>query len=426
MSPLASLLMLLLLWGSACAGVWGSPAGTGAGQQPQSPQRFPVSRYRSYQLRVQEVVTVQEGLCVSIPCTFSHPWMGWVRSDPAHGYWFREQTDVLTGAPVATNNPERKVEEGTRGRFQLLGDPRDGSCSLLVRDARRQDAAKYFFQVERGNIVKYNYKEHMVTLRVTDLMQKPDIYVPETLEPGCPATLLCVFPGDSEGCPSPTFSWTGVALSSQGAAPRNYISFSVLPVTPRPQDHKAWLTCGVELKNGVSASNTVQLRVAHAPKDLVIHVFLGTSVREPLGKDSRVDVKKGQFLRLLCEADGHPPPTLSWVLNDRVLSWSPPSGPRSLILERPQVGPEDAGRYTCRAENRLGSPQRWLDLSVQYPPENLTVVVSPTNRTGMKEGREPHRGPRTTPGPMADVVLVAVTAAAVKTLLLSLCLTFSM
>ncbi|XP_011821394.1 PREDICTED: sialic acid-binding Ig-like lectin 11 [Mandrillus leucophaeus] len=72
---------------------------------------------------------------------------------------------------------------------------------------------------------------------------------------------------------------------------------------------------------------------------------------------------------------------LSWVLQDRVLSLSHPWGPRTLGLELPGVKAGDSGRYTCRAENRLGSQQRALDLSVQYPPENLRVMVSQANRT---------------------------------------------
>ncbi|XP_048647175.1 sialic acid-binding Ig-like lectin 11 [Marmota marmota marmota] len=99
------------------------------------------------------------------------------------------------------------------------------------------------------------------------------------------------------------------------------------------------------------------------------------------GNFSHLEVQKGQFLRLLCAADSHPPATLSWVLEDRVLSWSCPLGPRTLELQLPVVKPGDSGLYTCRAENRLGTQQGTLDLSVQYPPEDLRVTVSQENRT---------------------------------------------
>ncbi|KAM6223606.1 uncharacterized protein ACDL77_014311 [Rhynchocyon petersi] len=408
--PAAEMLVLLLLlvWGGVeCAGR-GLQAGAEANAEAGSPPDTVGQQSQNHQLPGQ--VTVQQGLCVSIPCNFSHPQDGGGDPGSVLGYWFQGGTD--SGDPVATNDPARRVKEGTQGRFQLLGDPRNGSCSLLIRDANKSDGATYFFQAKRGDKT-LTFVDHKLSLTVTDLTQKPDIYVPETLEPGHLATLLCVFPGHSEGCPPPRISWSGAALSPQGAGPRNS-SFSVLTLTPKPQDHNSTLTCHVNVSHGVSASSTVRLSVAHAPKDLVINVSVtDTPALEPQRNGSSLEVKKGQFLQLLCEADGHPPPTLSWVLNNRVLSWSPPSGPRTLVLERPQVGAEDTGRYTCRAENRLGSQHSWLDLSVQYPPENLRVMVSPANRS-------------VTPGSMSDVVLVAITAAVVKTLLLGLCLTFSM
>ncbi|XP_050627487.1 sialic acid-binding Ig-like lectin 16 isoform X1 [Macaca thibetana thibetana] len=362
--------------------------------QPQSPEMLllplllPVlgagslNKDPSYSLQVQRLVTVQEGLCVMVPCNLSYPWDGWKESTAAYGYWFKEGTNTNTGAPVATNNQSREVEMSARGRFQLTGDPGKGSCSLVIRDAQREDEARYFFRVERGTYVRYNFRNNGFLLQVTALTQKPDVYIPETLEPGQPVTVICVFDWASEECPAPSFSWTGTALSSQGTKPTTS-HFSVLSFTPSPQDHDTDLTCHVDFsRKGVSAQRTVRLRVAS---------------------------QKGQFLRLLCAADSQPPATLSWVLQDRVLSLSHPWGPRTLGLELPGVKAGDSGRYTCRAENRLGSQQRALDLSVQYPPQNLSVMVSQANRTGKS-------------GPVTGLVLVAVGEMATKILLLCLCL----
>ncbi|XP_012506577.1 PREDICTED: sialic acid-binding Ig-like lectin 8, partial [Propithecus coquereli] len=103
------------------------------------------------------VVTVQEGLCVHVPCSFSYPRDGWTDSDPVHGYWFREVADIGRNAPVATNNPARKVQEETQGRFHLLGDPGRNNCSLSIRDARRRDNGSYSFWVERGRNAKWSH-----------------------------------------------------------------------------------------------------------------------------------------------------------------------------------------------------------------------------------------------------------------------------
>ncbi|XP_028694669.2 sialic acid-binding Ig-like lectin 11 isoform X7 [Macaca mulatta] len=304
--------------------------------QPQSPEMLllplllPVlgagslNKDPSYSLQVQKQVTVQEGLCIMVPCNLSYPWDGWNESTAAYGYWFKEGTNTNTGAPVATNNPSREVEMSARGRFQLTGDPGKGSCSLVIRDAQREDEAQYFFRVERGTYVRYNFRNNGFLLKVT-----------------------------------------------------------VISFTPSPQDHDTDLTCHVDFsRKGVSAQRTVRLRVAYAPRDLVISISRdNTSALKPQENLTHLEARKGQFLRLLCAADSQPPATLSWVLQDRVLSLSHPWGPRTLGLELPGVKAGDSGRYTCRAENRLGSQQRALDLSVQYPPENLRVMVSQANRT---------------------------------------------
>nr|XP_028694670.1 sialic acid-binding Ig-like lectin 16 [Macaca mulatta] len=355
--------------------------------QPQSPEMLllplllPVlgagslNKDPSYSLQVQRLVTVQEGLCVMVPCNLSYPWDGWKESTAAYGYWFKEGTSTNAGAPVATNNQSREVEMSARGRFQLTGDPGKGSCSLVIRDAQREDEARYFFRVERGTYVRYNFRNNGFLLQVTALTQKPDVYIPETLEPGQPVTVICVFNWASEECPAPSFSWTGTALFSQGSKPTTS-HFSVLSFTPSPQDHDTNLTCHVDFtRKGVSAQRTVRLRVASWEGD-------GNGVWS-----SVLEAQKGQFLRLLCAADSQPPATLSWVLQDRVLSLSHPWGPRTLGLELPGVKARDSGRYTCRVENRLGSQQRALDLSVQYPPQNLSVMVSQANRTVLENLR---------------------------------------
>nr|XP_020138791.1 sialic acid-binding Ig-like lectin 11 [Microcebus murinus] len=338
-------------------------------------------KHPGYDIQVQKSVSVQSGLCVFVPCTFSHPRGGWTDSTPAYGYWFREGTDLRTGAPVATNNPNREVQTCPRGRFQLLGNPQNQSCSLLIRDVWPLDAGKYFFRVERGSDVNYNFR-NAFSLAVTALTQQPDVYIPETLEHGQPATAICVFNWASEECPAPSFSWTGAALSSRGSRPATS-HFSVLSFTPKRQDHDTDLTCRVTFPgSGVSTQKTVRLRVAYAPRALVVSISTDNGpAQKPQGTVPLVQAQKGQFLRLLCTADSWPPPMLSWLLGDRVLSWSHPWGARNLELELPGVRAGDSGRYTCRAENRLGSQNRSLELSVQYPPENLTVLVSQANRT---------------------------------------------
>jgi len=325
---------------------------------------------------------VQEGLCVRVPCTLSYPPLGWTENTPALGYWFLAGTDSSVGRPVATNDQNRAVRTVPQDRFQLVGDPQNRSCSLLIREALVEDSAPYFFRVERGRYVQYSFLKNQFYLQVTALTQQPDVYAPEILEPGHQVTLICVFNWTFEECPAPTFSWLGAAVSAPGPRPTSSY-FSVLTLTPRPQDHGTHLTCRVDFsRKGVSTERTIRLNVAYAPKDLVISVSRANmSALEPPAHSPHLEAEKGQFLRLLCAADSQPPATLSWALEDRVLSRSHPQGSGTLELVLPGVKPEDSGCYTCRAENRLGSQSRTLDLSVQYAPENLRVMTLHANRT---------------------------------------------
>ncbi|CAO2614589.1 Sialic acid-binding Ig-like lectin 10, partial [Lemmus lemmus] len=335
---------------------------------------------RDYFLQVKRTVKVQEGLCVVVPCSFFSPESRWRDTAPAYGYWFKTTRRSSLKFLVATNDKDKMVEPETQGRFQLLGDVRKRNCSLMIKDVQRRDSTGYFFRVERG-FEKYSFQDE-IFLQVEALTHKPDVFIPEILEPGQPVTAVCFFHWTFEECPAPSFSWMGAAISSQETRPHTS-HYSVLSFTPGLQYHDTELTCQVDLPRK-SLQRTVRLSMAYAPRDLAISIFrdnvpaLGS---ESHGNTSHLEVQQGQSLRLLCAANSHPPATLSWSLEDRVLSWSSPVGSRTLDLELPRVKVGDSGHYTCHAENRQGSQQHTLEISVLYPPEDLRVTVSQANRT---------------------------------------------
>ncbi|XP_043755999.1 sialic acid-binding Ig-like lectin 12 isoform X2 [Cervus elaphus] len=185
------LLLLPLLW---------------AGSLAQNPR---------YWLDAQPSVSVQEGLCVHLPCSVTYPREGWNDSGPAHGYWFQKRVDSHGVPAVATNNPEHAVVSEAQGQFLLVGDPRAYNCSLDIRDAQRRDTGTYIFRLERGPTVRYSYALNLLSVRVM-----------------------------------------------------------VLILTPRPQDHGTNLTCRVTFPGaGVSTEVTIRLNVSYAPQNLDIRVF---------------------------------------------------------------------------------------------------------------------------------------------------------
>ncbi|XP_071460488.1 sialic acid-binding Ig-like lectin 8 isoform X4 [Marmota flaviventris] len=262
-----------------------------------------------YTLNVPKEVTVQEGLCVHVPCQFFYPWSSWTNWNPVHGYWFHVR-DRKEDALVATNNPGHKVREETQGRFQLLGDPTTHNCSLSIRDARKTDAGSYYFRVERDHL-RYSYLYVMVSVNVTALTHTPDILVPGTLESGRPSNLTCSVPWACEQGTPPTFSWVGPSVSSLD--PRTTHS-SVLTLTPRPQDHGTNLTCQVTLPGArVTRTKTVHLNISYSPQNLTVTVSPGAGPESTtLGNGSSLSVLEGQSLRLLCVVDSRPPARLSW------------------------------------------------------------------------------------------------------------------
>ncbi|XP_033701512.1 myeloid cell surface antigen CD33-like isoform X3 [Tursiops truncatus] len=239
-------------------------------------------RYREYRLEVQESVTVQEGLCVRVPCSFSFSWGNKDNSAPVFGYWFQEGADVKLDAPVATNNRHRKVQKETQGRFHLLGD-HGNNCSLDIRDARRRDQGSYFFRVERGTTL-WSYKPNKLSLHVTALNHTPHILIPATLEAGCPGNLTCSVPWACEQGAPPIFSWTSAALTSLG--PRTHLS-SVLTITPQPQDNGTNVTCQVKFPaSGVIVERTIQLSVTwqsgRVAEQVILTAIWEAAVKIPL------------------------------------------------------------------------------------------------------------------------------------------------
>ncbi|XP_032985487.1 sialic acid-binding Ig-like lectin 11 isoform X2 [Rhinolophus ferrumequinum] len=280
-----------------------------------------------YELHVQESVTVQEGLCVFVPCSVSYPWADWQDRTPAHGYWFQKKHNSKKDILVATNNHTEKVLKKIKPRFYLLGDPGAKNCSLSITDAQKRDSGKYYFQLERGH-VNHTYQSDLLTVDVTGAAVRP------------------------------------LGLDSVDNS-------SEILLTPRPQDHGTNLTCRVTFpRTGARTERTLTLNVSYAPQNLAISIFRGNCTEmKYTGNGSSLPVREGDSLRLVCVADSNPPATLSWAQGSQTLSPSQPSDPG--VLELPRVESVHEGEFTCKAQHPQGSLSISLHLSVHYPPQLL-------------------------------------------------------
>ncbi|XP_045712198.1 sialic acid-binding Ig-like lectin 13 [Phyllostomus hastatus] len=328
-----------------------------------------LAQHQEFQLRVQGSVTVQEGQCIFVPCTVIYPKIGWTESDVAHGYWFLEGAKSGEDDPVATNNPNRKVKDGSRGRFRLVGDPRTSNCSLHIRDAQKTDTGKYFFRVEQGSCVKENYK-NMLSVHVTenksgqDLV--PDIHIQGTLESGHPNNITCTVSWACDRETPPIFYWMGPNLPPLG--PRTPNS-SVLTLTPGPQHHGTNLTCRVDLPGGEIRERTIQLNVTYPPQ------LQGPSCSW-----------EDEGLHCTCSSRAQPAPSLRWWLGEALLEGNYSNASHTVTFHSAEPWANSSLsirgeltsnlRLACEAQNAHGK-------------ETVTVLLLPGRpgyRTGVIQG----------------------------------------
>ncbi|XP_012883275.1 PREDICTED: sialic acid-binding Ig-like lectin 5 isoform X2 [Dipodomys ordii] len=244
---------------------------------------------QEFNLRVPKLVTVQEGLCVSVPCTFSYPQYKMGASHQLYIYWFKSGYKT-NQYPVATNDPNVKVETDTRGRFRLLEHSKSVNCSLHISDAKRGDRGSYFFHIEGTGNTRYTYRETRLTLEVT---------------------------GHCEGGRPLTFSWTGDFLKS--TYPRNTHS-PVLTLAPQAEDHNTSLTCQVELQGSRERTErTILLNVSYLPQ------LLGPSCSWG-----------AEGLHCTCASRAWPAPTLQWRLGEALLAEG--SGNTSVAITSSSAG----------------------------------------------------------------------------------------
>uniref|UniRef100_A0A8C3I3G4 Ig-like domain-containing protein n=1 Tax=Chrysemys picta bellii TaxID=8478 RepID=A0A8C3I3G4_CHRPI len=339
-----------------------------------------LSQLLGFTLTVPQSVSVQEGLCVLVPCNFKYPASYDTKNSPArlYRYWYKDPADVGRNPPVASSDPSRLVTQETQGRFRLAENPARGDCSVQISDARQTDAGRYFLRVE-GDF-KYTYRtsadgtDLTLTISVPGLTEKPEIQIsparglPGTLLAGEPVTVTCTAPGRCSGTP-PRVTWMGPFSDtarnvSAQLANGTWAHSSALSFTPTPGKHGKELVCSVTYRPPWGPSTSKTVHPSMLPPD-------------PSGDIVSLETQEGDSLNLSCEASSRPEATLSWAKGNESLS---PGQGGAGHLELPNLSRGDAGEYRCWAKNSYGSASRALRVHVQskVTPE---ITVSRANRS---------------------------------------------
>ncbi|XP_041037150.1 sialic acid-binding Ig-like lectin 12 isoform X2 [Carcharodon carcharias] len=224
-------------------------------------------------------VTAQEGSCVQIPCHYSYP--SCLENQPRGGVWFNNEKQI-PWAPIAFHSKDHSHElPRFHHRTRLSGDLKDGDCSLIINNIRREDAGPYFFRIEFDNGPSHNYYPE-TQLHVSDFTDKPTIFPAEIIA-GKRVDVSCTFNTTCNGTAVPALTWdtpTDVPGSVSNTVTQNGVTLtytSVLTLIPSLKHHGHTLSCRVRYPS-VSSEWTLVLTVQDSGGE-ILHVIQILGIR---------------------------------------------------------------------------------------------------------------------------------------------------
>ncbi|XP_075135294.1 LOW QUALITY PROTEIN: sialic acid-binding Ig-like lectin 14 [Leptodactylus fuscus] len=207
-----------------------------------------------YSIYTRSRVTVQRGLCVHVPCSFTVPNNVWLSTDTT-GIWHKDIGGISVIVALKNRDKQR-----TTGRFYFTGDVSSGDCSYYIEDPWLLESGTYFFRIEDAS-TKFTYEDIQPSVTVTEFTDKPTISSPRLVE-GKEVTLTCTSPST---CPHirPRFSWEGEITGR-----REEIKVDVsqtfqsrITFTPREVRHRSSIYCRVILKQDLATVEKQTLNV---------------------------------------------------------------------------------------------------------------------------------------------------------------------
>ncbi|KFQ26727.1 Vascular cell adhesion protein 1, partial [Mesitornis unicolor] len=115
---------------------------------------------------------------------------------------------------------------------------------------------------------------------------------------------------------------------------------------------------------------TVDIVIQDGPKNTMISVIPATTVKE------------GETVMMKCTSSGNPAPVISWKRKKATGESEKIFEGENLTIQN--IKSQDLGLYECEAYNQFGKEEEAVNLLVQVPPQNITVLVYPSEN--VKEG----------------------------------------
>ncbi|XP_075047000.1 sialic acid-binding Ig-like lectin 6 [Mixophyes fleayi] len=323
-------------------------------------------------------VTVEEGLCVTVPCGFVADYTTTFKD--SKGLWMIKANSI-----VASNKAVARVKDN----FHMTGDPDKRDCTLTITDARRDDIGEYYFRFEKsdGSPVKNSYNRHPISVTVTDLTQLPEISIPRKLLSGQEVTLTCSPPVNCSGTP-PIFQWT---KSNQNGIWKNS---STVIFTPSWSDHNQSITCEVTFPTVKKSTQKTVILDVHYPPSIKIEgdindpprkleVIISSSQGRKLEANLSLIINEGESLTVNCTVDGNPSAAVSWIKGEVDVASNNLIG-RGSVMSLVNITSSEADVYRCLAWNRHGVIEKRIQFKIIQDTSNYPSNHQPTETSGMK------------------------------------------
>ncbi|KFV18051.1 Vascular cell adhesion protein 1, partial [Tauraco erythrolophus] len=181
---------------------------------------------------------------------------------------------------------------------------------------------------------------------------------------GDPLKLTCV----TESNPPPQIVWRK-HLADESI--QHLIENNVLSIPhARFTDSGLYICEVINLVTNKTEKATVDIAIQDGPRNTMISVTPATAVKE------------GETVTMNCTSSGNPAPVISW--KKKAATGESEKIFKDATLTIKNIKSHDLGLYECEAYNQFGKEEKAVKLLVQVPPQNITVLVYPSEN--VKEG----------------------------------------